>query len=178
MQRATGSVAKVDRKRGAVWYARYRMPSGREGQKLAGPAWSGRGRPPAGYFTKRTAEDWLREFLDEARRSVTPGSAATGVSFAEAAEEYLRFAEQDRGCKPSTIRGYRSQLNAHLLPAFGAMRIEDIAEREIERWRAGIVGSRAARAVLSNKTQNHQLVLLHAILRRAVKLYGLPRNPL
>jgi hypothetical protein len=28
------------------------------------------------------------------------------VTFAEAAEEYLRFAEQDRGCKPSTIRGY------------------------------------------------------------------------
>ncbi len=91
---------------------------------------------------------------------------------------YLRFAEQDRGCKPSTIRGYRSQLNAHLLPAFGSMRIEDITEREIERWRAGMAGSREARRVLSNKTKNHQLVLMHAILRRAVKVYGLPRNPL
>jgi hypothetical protein len=88
-------------------------------QKLLGPAWSGCGRPPAGYFTKRTAEDWLRDFLDDARRGVVLGSAATGASFAEAAEEYLRFAEQDRGCKPSTIRGYRSQLNAHLLPALG-----------------------------------------------------------
>jgi len=178
MQRATGRVAKVDRQRGPVWYARYRMPSGKQGQKLLGPAWSGRGRPPAGYFTKRIAEDWLREFLDDARRAVVPGSVATGISFAEAAEEYLRFAEQDRGCKPSTIRGYRSQLNAHLLPAFGSMRIEDITEREIERWRAGISGSRAARPTLSNKTKNHQLVLLHAIFRRTVKVYGLPRNPL
>ena len=39
-------------------------------------------------------------------------------------------------------------------------------------------GSRSARPVLSNKTKNHQLVLLHAIFRRAVKVYGLRRNPL
>ena len=178
MQRVSGSVARVERKRGPVWYARWRLASGRQGQKSLGPAWSGRGRPPAGYFTKRTAEDWLVEFLDEARRDAAAGFVSTGVIFAEAAEEYLRFAEQDRGCKPSTIRGYRSQLNAHLLPAFGTMRIEDITEREIERWRAGITGSRSARPVLSNKTKNHQLVLLHAIFRRAVKVYGLRRNPL
>ncbi len=178
MQRVSGSVTRVERKRGPVWYARYRLASGRQGQKALGPAWTGRGRPPAGYFTKRTAEDWLVEFLDEARRDAAAGFVSTGVTFAEAAEEYLRFAEQDRGCKPSTIRGYRSQLNAHLLPAFGTMRIEDITEREIERWRAGITGSRAARPVLSNKTKNHQLVLLHAIFRRAVKVYGLRRNPL
>jgi integrase len=176
--RVSGSVAIVDRKRGPVWYARYRTPSGQQRQKLLGPAWSGRGRPPAGYFTKRTAEDWLRDHLDEARRSAAAGFAATGVTFAQAAEEYLRYAEQDRGCKPSTIRGYRSQLNAHLLPAFGSMQIEDITEHEIERWRAGMSGSRAARPVLSNKTKNHQLVLLHAIFRRAVKVYRLPRNPL
>lgn len=100
------------------------------------------------------------------------------MTFAEAAEEYLRYAEEDRGCKPSTIRGYRSQLNAHLLPAFGSMRIEDITEREIERWRSGLIGTRRGRETLSNKTKNHQLVLMHAIFRRAVKLYGLARNPL
>ena len=178
MQRVSGTVAKVERRRGPVWYARYRSASGRQGQKLLGPAWSGRGRPPAGYFTKRTAEAWLIKFLDGARRDAAAGFVSTGITFAEAAEEYLRFAEQDRGCKPSTIRGYRSQLNAHLLPAFGAMCIEDVTEREIERWRAGLTGSRAARPVLSNKTKNHQLVLLHAIFRRATKVYGLPRNPL
>jgi integrase len=178
MIRATGTVRRVDRKRGPVWYARYRLPSGRQGQKLLGPAWTERGRPPAGYFTKRTAEDWLREYLDDARRGMGPGFVSTGVSFAEAAEQYLRYAEQDRGCKPSTIRGYRSQLNAQILPTFGSMRIEDITEQEIERWRAGMSGATTARPVLSNKTKNHQLVLMHAIFRRACKLYGLPRNPL
>ncbi|HEY2317027.1 MAG TPA: hypothetical protein VGH67_01925, partial [Solirubrobacteraceae bacterium] len=61
MQRVSGSVRRVERKRGPVWYARWRLASGRQGQKALGPAWSGRGRPPAGYYTKRTAEDWLVE---------------------------------------------------------------------------------------------------------------------
>jgi len=61
-------VFRVDRKRGPVWYAKYRSPDGRQVQRKLGPAWSERGRPPAGYFTKRLAEDWLREVLDEARR--------------------------------------------------------------------------------------------------------------
>ncbi|MGO9751987.1 MAG: tyrosine-type recombinase/integrase [Solirubrobacteraceae bacterium] len=180
MRWGSGQVLVVERKRGAVWYAQYRDPSGGQHRKLIGPVWTGRGRPPEGHYTKRGAEDWLRDRqLEDAQRAATaPANARTGTTFAEAAEEYLRYAEQDRGCKPSTIRGYRSQLNAHLLPAFGSMRIEEITEREIERWRAGMAGSRRARSVLSNKTKNHQLVLMHAILRRAVKVYGLPRNPL
>jgi integrase len=180
MRWGSGRVLQVERKRGPVWYAYYREPSGRQHQKLVGPAWAGRGRPPAGYYTKRTAEDWLRDrLLEDAQRFLTaPADATPGVTFAEAAEEYLRYAAEDRGCKPSTIRGYRSQLNAHLLPAFGSMRIEDITEREIERWRSGLAGTRRGRETLSNKTKNHQLVLMHAIFRRAVKLYGLARNPL
>ena len=176
MQRTSGHAFRVERKRGPVWYAKYRLPSGRQVQRMLGPAWAERGRPPAGYFTKRTAEDWLRETLDSARRGVTPGMVETGATFADAAEEYLRYAEQDRGCKPSTIRGYRSAIQAHLLPVFGGMRIEDITTREIERWRSGMSGTRAARE-LSNKTKNNLLVLMHAIFRRAVKLYGLPLNP-
>jgi hypothetical protein len=58
------------------------------------------------------------------------------------------------------------------------MRIEDITEREIERWRAGLSGSRKGRETLSNKTKNHQLVLMHAIFGRAVKLHGVSPNPL
>ncbi|MGI8411633.1 MAG: tyrosine-type recombinase/integrase [Solirubrobacteraceae bacterium] len=176
MQRTSGHVFRVERNRGPVWYAKYRLPSGRQVQRMLGPAWGARGRPPAGQFTKRLAEDWLRETLDGARRGTTAGMVETGATFADAAEEYLRFAEQDRGCKPTTIRSYRSAINAHLLPAFGSMRIEDLTARDIERWRSGMSGTRDARA-LSNKTKNNLLVLMHAIFRRAVKLYGLPINP-
>ena len=108
--------------------------------------------------------------------SVRPSAARSGATFAEAAAEYLRFAEEDRGCKPSTIRSYRNAINVHLLPVFGAMALEDITVQEIERWRAGMSSARQQRE-LSNKTKNNLLVLMHAIFRRAVKLYGLPRNP-
>ena len=100
----------------------------------------------------------------------------TGATFADAAAEYLRFSEEDRGCKPSTIRGYRNAIQAHLLPVFGEMALEDITVQEIERWRAGMKRVRQPRP-LSNKTKNNLLVLMHAIFRRAVKLYGLPSNP-
>ncbi len=177
MRWGSGQVVRRERKRGPVWYAHYREPSGRQHQKLIGPAWSGRGRPPEGYYTKRMAEDWLRErLLEDAQRTAAGQALEARVSFADAAEEYLRYATEDRGCKPSTIRGYRSQLNAHLLPAFGSMRLEDITETEIERWRAGITGARKG-VPISNKTKNEQLVLMHAIMRRAVKVWRLPRNP-
>jgi hypothetical protein len=78
-----------------------------------------RGRPAAGYFTKRTAEAWLRDLLDEARGGTLPGMVHTGAMFADAAAEYMRWIEHDRARKPSTVRDYHSIINAHLLPALG-----------------------------------------------------------
>src|ERR1700722_702802 len=69
----TGHVFRVERRRGPCWYAKYRLPDGRQVKKKLGPARTGRGRPAAGYFTKRLAEDWLRTTLEEARRGTLPG---------------------------------------------------------------------------------------------------------
>src|SRR5438128_8307464 len=130
----SGHVFRVQRARGDVWYAKYRLPDGRQVQKRLGPAWTVRGRPLPGYFTKRTAEGWLRDLLDEARRGTLPGMVRTGATFADAAAEYLRWIEHDRGRKPSTVRGYRSVIEAHLLPAFGELPVEAITTEGIERW--------------------------------------------
>ena len=64
----TGQVFRIDRVRGPVWYAKHRLPDGRQVQKKLGPAWTERGRSPSGWFTKRTAEAWLRETLGGERR--------------------------------------------------------------------------------------------------------------
>lgn len=56
-----------------MWRALYRLPDGRRVHKTIGPAWTQRGRPAAGTFTKRTAEAWLRDVLGEARRGTLPG---------------------------------------------------------------------------------------------------------
>ena len=107
-------------------------------QRKIGPAWTERGRPPAGYVTKRLAEAWLRDVLDQARRGSLPGMVRTGATFADAAAEYLRYVADERGCKPSTLRDYRSIIEAHLLPRFGGERIEDITPAMIEAWRASL----------------------------------------
>jgi integrase len=165
----SGHVFRVDRKRGPSWYAKFRLPDGRQVQRRIGPAWTERGRPPAGYFTKRTAEDWLRTTLDEIRRGTFPGMVRTGATFADAAAEWLRYLEHDRARKPSTIVGYRSIVRATLLPAFGEQRLEDVSTPMIEAWLASVGGAASSR--------RKALVLLHGIFQRARKVYGLRFNP-
>jgi len=162
-------VFRVDRKRGPIWYAKYRLPDGRQVQKLLGPAWTGRGRPPAGHYTKRLAEDWLRGVLEEARRGTLVGLVRTGETFADAAAEFLRYAEHDRAIKPSTLVDYRSIVNGRLVRAFGDRRLEDITSGDVEAWRATLTSS--------NRTKNKQLILLNGVFVRAMKVWGLSSNP-
>ena len=100
----------------------------------------------------------------------------TGATFADAAAEFLRHAEQDRDVKPSTLRDYRSTINAHMIPPLGAMRVEDVTTELIERWRAD-VPARKPGQTLSNRTKNKLLVVLHGIFERSREVYGLPTNP-
>jgi hypothetical protein len=93
----SGHVERRDRKRGDQWYMRYRLPDGRQVQKRLGPAWSGNGRPPEGYFTKRTAQAKLREVLADAQRGVLRESVRTGAAVGDAIDEWLRYLEHERG---------------------------------------------------------------------------------
>lgn len=141
----TGQVFRVERARGLVWYAKYRLPDGRQVQRKVGPAWSERGRPPAGYFTTRLAEAWLRDVLDKARRGTLAGSVRSGATFADAAAEWLRYIEHDRGRKPSTVEGYRSIVRSELLPAFGPMALEAVTPGAIESWQASMTQAASTR---------------------------------
>jgi len=114
----TGHVFLAKRKRGDKWYAKYRLPDGRQVQKVLGPAWTERGRPPDDHYTRKTAEAELRRRLTDAERGTLAAASKTGATFADVAAEWLRYIEGDRKRRPSTIVGYRSALNAHLLPEF------------------------------------------------------------
>jgi integrase len=164
----SGHVFRVDRARGPQWYAKYRLADGRQVQKRIGPAWTQRGRPAAGYFTKRTAEAWLHEALAEIRRGERADALLTGATVADAAAEWLRWAEHDRACKPSTLSDYR--LSARRIVAdLGHLRIEDVTPELLERWRATLDAS--------NRTVAKYIVIVHGIFRRAMKVWGLPSNP-
>ena len=169
LQPPSGHVFRVERKRGPVWYAKYRLPDGRQVQRKIGPAWTERGRPPAGYFTKRTAEEWLRDVLDEARRGTLPGMVRTGATFADAAAEYLRYVEHDRGASRRRCRATARRSKRTCCRRLASSPIEAITTEGIERWIA-TVGR-------SPRTRNKLLILLHGIFGRARKLYGLPGNP-
>ena len=95
----------------------------------------------------------------------------SGVTFAEAADEWLRFIKEDRERKPSTLVDYRPALNAHLLPAFGDWELASITPAEIEKWRRSLTG-------LSNRSKNKLLIQLHGIFRRAQVVWDVPVNPL
>jgi integrase len=142
-------------------------------QKKLGPAWMRRGRPTAGYFTKTLAQTWLDQTLADARRGELPRMVRTGATFADAAAEWLRYAEQERACKPRTVEDYTMMVRI-LNESFADVRIEDFSPEGIERWK----GAFASRRQLSNRTLQKYIVVLHAIFKRAMKVYGLPRNPL
>lgn len=171
----SGHVKLAKRKRGDIFYLKYRMPSGKQIERRLGPAWTKRSRPPAGYFTRRMAEDALAELLTDVRRGEIPDPGdRSGKTFADAVAEWLRYVEHEKDRRPSTIRDYRNTANGTLIPEFGAeVPVEAIDADRIEAFRQKQLGN----AKLSRRTVQKQLVLLHGILKRAKALKWIPANP-
>jgi integrase len=165
----SGHVFRVGRRGGPVWYAKYRLPDGRQVQKKIGPAWCRSGRPAAGFVTKRGADAWLRDVLLQAHAGTLPGMVRTGVTFERAALEWLRYSEEDRACKPTTMVDYRNTVHRRFVPEFGPLLLEDVTAPMIEAWRA--------RQTTSARTRNKQLTILNGIFRRAQRRFGLQVNP-
>jgi integrase len=76
-------------------------------------------KPDSSYLTPKEAAVELRRLLEhEAARRPTPRTPRGDfVTFADAAEAWLRHGERKRNLKRSTLRDYRQVLDAYLLPA-------------------------------------------------------------
>jgi integrase len=171
-QLVSGHLLLKERKSGARWYMKYRLPDGRQVQRLIGPAWtSKREEPPVGYFTKPGAQVVLDDTLARARRGELGGVARTGARFCEAADEWLRYIERDRERKASTILDYRHMVG-RLNEELGPLRLQDVTPERLETYRDSLVDRG-----LTNRTVNKYLVVLHGIFKRAMKVYRLPSNP-
>lgn len=164
----SGHVFKRKGKRGSVWYAKYRLPDGRQAKKRIGPAWTAKTPPPPGHFTKTTAAAQLDLILGEARNGTLQDMVQTGKRFRDAASDWLTYCEKVRDCKASTMTDYRGMV-AVLIREFGDRKIEAITAEDIEFWINGYPGS--------NRTRQKYLVCLGSIFKRAMKASGLPRNP-
>jgi integrase len=189
LRRASGHVFPWDRKRGRQFYAKFRLPDGRQVQKLLGPAWMGPGRPPSGYLTRKCAEAELRRILVDAEDGALAGMAKTGATFADAAREYLRYVEVDREREPTTIRDYAGVIRGYLVPWFGEQPIEAITHRDIAAYRDALKqygrslrempnGEPKRQGKLSNRTVVRHLTVAHSIFKRARQVWDdLPANP-
>ncbi len=105
-------------RREPVWLMRYRLPSGKDSRSVLGPAWTKRGRPAAGYLTEGDA--LLRAEAFAAEHSGDTHDARR--SFKVALDAFLRYGEDEKGLRGSTLVNYR--------------RIGDrLAERP---WRSGL----------------------------------------
>jgi len=162
--------------RGDTWRAKVRLPGGRQLHRRIGPHWTGRGRPPAGYFTVRTAEEWLRETLRAADAGTFAGGVRTRTTLATVGDDYLAHLEADRASKPSTLRDYRSILSHHIVPAFGELAPEALTSEMVDRWQRGLTAP-DGETPLSARTRTKVLTLLSGIMGYAVERHGLPGNP-
>jgi integrase len=74
--------------------------------------------------------------------------------------------------KPSEVDSKRAILRAHLIPAFGPQRLDDIGERRIEAYNA-----KKLEAKLSKKTVNNHLTVLRRLLALARRFNLIERVP-
>lgn len=101
------------------------------------------------------------------------GSVSGHVFLQARAGLCVKYCEHERAVKPGTLAGYRSIVGV-LSAEFGGTAIESFTPEFFERWKGGFAEKRK----LSNRGVQRYLVALHSIFKRAMKAYGLPRNPL
>jgi integrase len=122
-------------------------------------------KPDPSYLTPREAEARLRRLLEhEASARPTPrSSSGRPVTFADAAEAWLRHGERKRNLKRSTLKDYRQVLNAYLLPApegsvaaatpygrapFASTALRDLTGSQLKAWYDGLPYGRTAEKLL------------------------------
>ena len=172
--RVTGHLKLINGKRGAVWYAKTRVP-GRDPEQTMrklGPAHLGGGRPRNGAMTRRQAEDTLADMLAQERRDQGQrGHEHGAIRFADVAAGYLHYVEHVRGREASTVADYRGSINNYLNPRWGEQPITEITPADVEAFRDELIPQMSARTVVRH------LTVAHGVFKHAVRKHGLTRNP-
>src|SRR5919109_1854576 len=146
MSAVSGHVFSYEGKRRPVWRARYPLPDGRQ----------------------------VKKTIAEAAAGTLPGMVRTGATVADACANDLRYIEQERERKPSTLRDYQSIFRNYVLPHLGDVALEDPSAERVERWAAVEIDPDRR---LANRTREKAITVFHGVMERARKLYRLPTNP-
>lgn len=118
--------------------------------------------------TKRDAEKLLTQ--EVSKFQANGWYPTTPVLFRDFAERWFRECVEGR-LKPSTAHGYRSSLRAHLLPFFGAYRLDRITPDAVQCF-----VTERLRERMNPSTLNRVIRQLHTILERARRWRYLAEN--
>jgi integrase len=179
-RRITGNTFTVKRKRGTMWYVKLRVPDAqRQGRmkqikRLLGPAWTERGRPPAGYFTAKLAEQELQAMLTDARRGTLAVAQATGTgpTFQHAVDAWVREIERRQRAR-TYVLNCEGVAKRYLTPVLGAdTPVASITGKEIDGLRDELLDG-----PLSVRSVRKVMVMLHGILQEAARREWITGNP-
>jgi integrase len=143
-----------------------RLPSGRYQASHMAPD-GRRVTAPETFDTRTDAEAWLAGEQTDLSRGQwrRPEPPRQAVTFGTYAAAWLK----DRNLTERTRDEYRKILGGHLLPAFGALALDEITPAGVRAWHAGLATGPTRRA--------HAYGLLHAILATAVTDDAISANP-
>lgn len=177
----SGNLQKRPRAHGHMWIIKwkYRAPVDGDRSRLAwrsmtetlAPVYDGKGRRQEGALSRKEAEKAAAAFLAEKGRMARPAGLEVGVTFEQAAREWITWCETERALKPSTLQDYKSVVAIHLIPAFGDMSLDAVTPDHVERWRTQLVKSGR-----SLRTAHKITGTLFAVYKLAARRYGV-ENP-
>jgi integrase len=140
------------------WYAMYFTPDGRQ-------------RSGGGFANKRDAERAAVKLEQRAAAGTLADASRGRLTFSAYVEKYYWPAAQH--LEPTTLAGYRSNLDSHFIPYLGRMRMNKIVASTVQAWVNGVSaevedydGSRKAQ--LSPRSVRKYHTFLHAIFERAI----------
>lgn len=161
-----------------------KLPSGRWQARYYGPDMSYHPGPTT-FQTKGDAQAWLaeeRRLISQGRwtapreralRAAAAESARRARTLSQYAEQWLtsRVTTSGAALRPSTVAGYRTSLEVHILPRFGPLPLDEITTAAVRQWRGEFS------ATGHDATGAKSYALLKAILQTAEDDEVIPRNP-
>lgn len=129
----------------------------------------GTGKQLQRSFTGKTQKE-VREKMQAAAVEVNQGTYTepSKLTVGQWADIWQR--DYTGGLKPSTAAIYRNNLNNHIKPALGAVRLADLHPHTVQGFINRLTGLSPSSVRLAYKN-------LHAVLQKAVELDYIPRNP-
>lgn len=146
-------------KRGNKWYCYYythRIIDGKHERKSKG-----------GFVTKKEAESYLRQMIDDVEKTVYTDSKRNTVA------AFLNYWLEECSCNlaPNTVRGYRVNVENHIVPVVGEIYLDKLQPKDID-----VIFQKMSLQNLSGTTQLYVYAVLRKALNYAVKRRLIPVN--